>query len=452
MSTVTMSNVAESKSEEHEEDERDEDTVGPLCTCGQHLTGDGRKQSGQVAGTSSSPSTATGNSPTWLESSFVHLLAPRNRSSTSKHSHPQMRHQHGFLEAHQHLQQLINVATMPSSEISNESLCTDCLDRVVSALESDTNRLFLETQAYNNAVDTSKQRAAAFQNMVSTPNSNLDLEQTERTYRAEIDMLMQEVEAREAELAHLSSLYEEQLAITRDLDALDDDLQQQQNALELEARSFDNSVQLKTAEMVKVQTEVDRLFHLKLPQALFDLQVDERGLRYPLINQLRLAYQPKGDVPPKEVQVAWSQATQLLLMLGTLVDYPSSDWKLVPLSDCAKLIYRKKIFNLIPGDCASLMAWNALLDQVVKHAASSSVIPGTTGSDNTNETEHRFKPPPFVSSSISIGATDLTQLDRNDHVGWSQVIHRMASNLLWLSECTSERVAAQVGSLTHCIV
>ena len=98
------------------------------------------------------------------------------------------------------------------------------------------------------------------------------------------------------------------------------------------------------------------------------------------------------------------------------------------------------------------MAWNALLDQVVKHAASSSVIPGSAPTGSAGAAENRFKPPPFVSSSISIGATDLTQLDRNDHVGWSQVIHRMASNLLWLSECASERVAAQVGALTHCIV
>lgn len=326
-------NVNETKSEEIE-DERDEDTLAPLCTCGQHhgLAGDGKKFQTQKSGFLSSSSPATGSNPTWLESSFVHLLAPRSSRLTNKHPHPQLRNQHGFLESHQHLLQLLHVATMPSSEPANESLCIDCMDRVVSALESDTNRLFVETQAYNDAVDTSEQRAAAFQNMVS-PTSNMNLEQTEMAYRTEIDMLAQEVEAREAELAHLSSLYDEQLAVTRDLDALDDELQQEQNALELEAKSFDNTMQLKTAEMVKVQTEVDRLFHLKLPHALFDLQVDERGLRYPLINQLRLAYQPKGDVPPKEVQVAWSQATQLLLILGTLVDYPSSDWKLVPVSN-----------------------------------------------------------------------------------------------------------------------
>ena len=92
---------------------------------------------------------------------------------------------------------------------------------------------------------------------------------------------------------------------------------------------------------------------------------------------------------------------------------------------------------MIPGDCRSLMAWNALLDQVLRH---------------TRSITKAAQPPPFGSSSNSIGRTELVALDRNDHVGWSQVIHRMASNLLWLSECVSVRVASQVGTLAHVTV
>lgn len=329
-----------------------------------------------------------------------------------------------ILESHQHLLQLAEAA-----QSSSVSLCVDCTDRVAAALEADTQRLYIEAQAYQDAVTNSKQRTKAFQ--------AYDTAHTEDAYREEIHMLHQEVQARQAELAHLNALYKDQLTVKRQLEQVDDQLQQEQIALELQSKAFDNSIQLKTTTLKQVETEVDRLSIVKLPQALFDLQVDQRGLRYPLINQLRLAYRPKGDVPLKEIQVAWSQATQLLLILGTLLQYPSSDWKLVPLADCAKLIYRKEIYNLSPGDCRGLMAWNALLCQVVHHAGYAS---------------KPTKPPPFPSSASSIGTTDLTHLDRMDHVGWSQVIHRMASNLLWLSECASDLVATQVGTIAQTIV
>jgi hypothetical protein len=390
--------------------EEAQDTVAPLCTCCQFQTGEERSKG-------SSPQKA------WLESSFVHLLAPRKpaQSPVDHANQCQHQHQHGFLESHQHLLQLSEAA-----QSSSVSLCVDCTDRVAAALEADTQRLYIEAQAYQDAATNSKQRNKAF--------LTYDMAHTEDAYREEIHMLQQEVQAREAELAHLNALYKDQLTVTRQLEQLDDQLQQEQIALELQSKSFDNSIQLKTTALKQVETEVDRLSLVKLPQALFDLQVDQRGLRYPLINQLRLAYRPKGDVPLKEIQIAWSQATQLLLILGTLLQYPSSDWKLVPLADCAKLIYRKEIYNLSPGDCRGLMAWNALLCGICQYASKPT------------------KPPPFASSASSIGTTDLTHLNRMDHVGWSQVIHRMASNLLWLSECASDLVATQVGTIAQTIV
>jgi hypothetical protein len=407
-------------------DEEGEDTVAPLCTCGQFTQAEDASLKLSKSGTTSK------KTPTWLESSFVHLMAPRRtqQSNSSRQAH-HCQPQHGFLEQQQHLLQLLDATSS-----SNVSLCKDCTDRVAAALEADTQRLYTEAHTYQEAVTDSKQRAKVFEAI-----SKLDLEETERAYQNEIKMLQQEVQGREVELTHLNSLYKEQLEITQQLDIFEDQVQQEQNALELQSKAFDNSAQLLSKTLSKVQNEVDRLSMVKLPLSLFDLQVDERGLRYPLINQLRLAYRPKGDVPVKEIQVAWSQATQLLLILGTLLQYPSSDWKLVPLADCAKLIYRKEIFNLSPGDCRSLMAWNALLDQVVKHACSYSKI-----------NNKKSQPPPFPSSPNSVGNTELVHLDRTDHIGWSQVIHRMASNLLWLSERASELVAMQVSTIAHSIV
>jgi hypothetical protein len=417
-----------------EEDEEEEDTIAPLhvCTCGQFTPNDDSSKSPKTGMTRK-------KTPTWLESSFVHLMAPRRPQQNKQQTHHHHHHcqaQHGFLEQHQHILQLFDAATWSSHQTS--SLCADCTDRVAAALEADTQRLYAEVHAYQETVTDAKHRAKTVEAI-----SKVDLGGTERAYQSEIAMLEQELEARETELVHLNVLYKEQLNITEQLDTFEEQAQQEQNALELQSKAFDDSVQLLSNTLSKVQIEVDQLSMVKLPQSLFDLQVDERGLRYPLINQLRLAYRPKGDVPVKEIQVAWSQATQLLLILGTLLKYPSSDWKLVPLADCAKLIYRKEIYNLSPGDCRSLMAWNALLDQVVKYAS-------TFSSSSQKKKSSRL--PPFSSSPNSIGNAELTQLDRMDHVGWSQVIHRMASNLLWLSERASELVALQVSTIAHSIV
>jgi hypothetical protein len=339
--------------------------------------------------------------PVWLESSFVHLDTPQE---TSQQSLSQSRHhqRHGFLEQQSHLLQLLDAAApAPSLDVP---LCVDCIDRVATALEEDTQRLYAESCSYQEAVNDAKQRAKTISSV-----SKVGLETSKNAYLSEVDMLQQEVQAREAELARLNSLYKEQLEITRQLDKFEEQFQLEQNTLELKAQSFDSYQQLLSKSLSHVQTEVDRLSTVQFPQTLFDLQVDERGRRYPLINQLRLAFRPKGDLHFKEIQVAWSQATQLLLILGTLLHYPSSDWKLVPLADCAKLIYRKEIYNMSPGDCRSLVAFNALLDQVLKHALSK------------KHPENKMTTPPFISSTSSIGNIELVNLNKDDHVGWSHV-------------------------------
>jgi len=448
------------------------DQVTELCTCGR-IQGSHDMDEFTTGRTSK-----TRSSPTWLESSFVHLLTPRNplvpkglgktggMTTAAYHPHDLQHNStssHGFLEQHQLVEQLLAVATAPTTATSVDStsssskpqsldiidnipLCSDCIDRIADALDADTQRLHDEIQAYRDMVVDTKKGCKAYESISTVP-----LYQAEQAFEEEILMLQQEVQAREAELTHLHSLYKEQLAITEELGEFVNHIHQDQSALELQAKAFDDSAWLLSKTLSEVQTEVDQLSIVRLPLSLFDLQVDERGLRYPLINQLRLAFWPKGDATESEIRAAWSQATQLLLVLGTLLQYTSSEWKLVPLSDCAKLIYRKEIFNLEPGDCRSLMAWNALLDQVLRHAKTVfAAQPSSSSLDSSTSVPP--KPPPFPSSPSSIGNTELARLDRTDHVSWSQVVHRMASNLLWLSENVSEHVALQVSTLAHSVV
>jgi Apg6 BARA domain len=429
--------------------DEENDQVTPLCTCGtlqRHLPHHDDHDS-SPPGAKNSPH----QRPTWLESSFVHLMAPRSSkrplhhpyegsgkgttkttTTTDNHHHHSP---HGYLEQHQHLEHLLLAAATAGSLGADIPLCSECIDRVAAALDADTQRLQDEIKAYQDTVVDTKTTLKTFESVSKVP-----LRQAEQAYHEEILMLQQEVEAREAELAHLYRLYKEQLTITDELGEWGDRVHQDQCALELQAKAFDDSAILLSKSLSNIQSEVDQLSMVRLPLSLFDLQVDERGLRYPLINQLRLAFWPKGDATESEIKAAWSQATQLLLVLGTLLQYTSSEWKLVPLSDCAKLIYRKEIFNLKPGDCRSLMAWNALLDQVIRHAKT--VFSQSLSSQS----------PPFPSSPSSIGNTELARLDRTDHVSWSHVVHRMASNLLWLSERVSEYVALQVSTLAHSTV
>jgi len=112
----------------------------------------------------------------WLESSFVHLMTPRNihntinyrnnnkehssiisstNSNNHQHQHQQQlqqqqrqrqrqQTQHGFLEQHQHLLQLLEVAYNHTNHDETETndihdgtveLCVDCIDRVASAFD-----------------------------------------------------------------------------------------------------------------------------------------------------------------------------------------------------------------------------------------------------------------------------------------------------------------------------
>lgn len=211
----------------------------------------------------------------------------------------------------------------------------------------------------------------------------VDFERTEQTYLTEIQLLEEVCEQHEEELRHLSSLQKEQAVIAVELDRLEYATEEEQNALELEARAFDNDQEQLLRKLVKTQAEVEQLSspRIRLPAMLMDLRVDrERGLRYPLINELRLAYRPKGDVQWNEIQTAWSLAAQLLLVIGTIFDFQSPHWKIVPLSHCAKLMYsngnnpsgnkrRVVVYNLghsKTNGSRALLAWNVLLFQVIQ--------------------------------------------------------------------------------------
>ncbi len=269
------------------------------------------------------------------------------------------------------------------------------------------------------------------------------------TYLREIQLLEQACREQREELAQLRNIQKEQVLAYDELQQFSESLAAEGNALELEARAFDNDQEQLSRMLEQVHDEMDRLVssEIRLPALLVQLHIDvERGLRYPLINELRLAYRPKGDVHQMEIQSAWALAAYLLLVVATIFQFQSQNWKIVPLSHCAKLICEENrvvVFNLghpKTNGSKALLAWNGLLCQVIHH------VVRKTSDAVQNGILDAFELPqlPFEISPNSIGGVILTQLNENDDSGWSRVIHFMASNLQWLSKCASTYVLQQV--------
>lgn len=265
---------------------------------------------------------------------------------------------------------------------------------------------------------------------------NLFLCRTEESFREEIAVLAAACEQQEQELQELKKVEAEHARLSKELDTVDDYLEEERNHLEIGADTFGHVQQQLTQTLRDTQREIEALSTVRLHAALFDLVVDKRGLRYPLINELRLAYRPKGDVHWTEISAAWSQAAQLMLLVAASVKFRSKDWRIVPLTTCAKLIHldekHRSVYTLGGSDdskhvvkmAMSLRAMNALLDQLCRHT----VLLGLEGA----------RPLPYETTRNRIGRFELSQLEENNDSGWSSVIHCMASNLQWLSDRASD--------------
>jgi len=302
-----------------------------------------------------------------------------------------------------------------------------------------------------------------------TPHKQNSLQAAEKAFRNEIHALQAECQQQEAELFHLRALREDQLNISRHLADAEYEIEVERNALELESRAFDNEEEQLFQMLNTIVVEEDKLSRdNNLPSLQLDLKVDkERGLRYPLINELRLAYRPKGDIKWNEIQTAWSLAAQLLFVVGTLFHYPSEQWKIVPLSHCAKLIFFRErnkkqgrregtgnknqceglhepavVYQLghpKANGSKAMRAWNTLLQQVISHVSQKTQEQSEKGAVIAN-----FPMIPFPITPNTVGPIDLAQLNEDDDAGWSNAIHCMTSDLLWLSECTALYTTQQV--------
>jgi hypothetical protein len=333
---------------------------------------------------------------------------------------------------------------------------------VERAIDNDTTRLENECFAYLDAVRQDQQRirglrqatAALFSNDKDNNSTTITAGAAEQAFRDEILSLQEACRLSEMELDRLDELMREQLLLKQELDREITEDAEERNLLVWDAKNFDEDQVQLTREVMQMQSMEQRLLSFKLTGTAISLKVDkDRGLRYPLINGLRLAYRPKGDLDWKEVQSAWALAGQLLYMIGNVFEVTGQQWKLVPLSDCAKLFYYPKakldgtqpplvVFNLghpATKGSKALLTWNAAMSQTIVRARS--VLADTPGL-----TILGGRALPYEMTPTTIGTLVLPKLDANDDSDWARTIHYMASNLLWLSENADAYLQDKVGT------
>mmetsp|Transcript_8302 Transcript_8302/g.16674 ORF Transcript_8302/g.16674 Transcript_8302/m.16674 type:complete len:427 (+) Transcript_8302:63-1343(+) len=410
------------------------------CTCGSFLRRNAERgeQQQQHGG---------GAASVMMDASFVHL-PPSLQVQDDLQSATEKMEQHRINPLH--VEFLENVA----SQTASSRLCLLCVHRIETAMEMDIQRLESECRLYRNASQDEKTRQASQLRTIQSSYSDgstphLDdhaLEIMQHNLRQELARLGQICKEEESELKNLTNLFQDAMAVSKHLDDLQWSMNEEANALELETHAFENEEQQIMTSLIEVQSEVDRLSSkgIRFPTRALDLRVDSaRGLRYPLINELRLAYRPKGDVEWGEIQSAWALAAQLLLQSATLLDFQSRHWRIVPLSQCAKIIYhppggekRGSVYNIghESSKCnEALIAWNALLCEVVQHASRTIQASVEKGLVDPQTVEKL----PFEQTSQKIGGVPLRHLDVNDDASWSRVVHFMSCNLLWLANVAS---------------
>ncbi|GAX28352.1 hypothetical protein FisN_4Hh014 [Fistulifera solaris] len=208
-----------------------------------------------------------------------------------------------------------------------QSCCWDCLSRLQQALEKDTERLEYESNVYLNHAQSSRLRQKQWQQKLDGELTREQLvEQAKESYTREIDEITLACEQLEAEFKELKMVRRELAAKAKELDQATEDIHRARNDIELAATSIEQDQENLYRAVASAHEQIDCLSSTKIQlySQSFDLQVDqERGLRYPLINEHRLAYRPKGDVHWEEIQTAWSLAAQLLLVVASTFQRPS---------------------------------------------------------------------------------------------------------------------------------
>lgn len=415
------------------------------------------------------------------ESSFIDLtetsLSPTRKSSAeyaklfssgSYQSINQQNLQNEFLHATQHTSSLIRMLREGDYK-SEQNLCEMCVERLHLAINDHTVRLKRQSAAYVDAVEAEEQKqdtntlrsmhdsAHGAQTILDSGNSN---EQIRSFLEEEIKNLQAAFHEQKSLSEHLTSLLIEQENRSQRISMEEDRLMHQMNDLELQTKNFQVESREIAMKCLNTQQEMEALKSTKINSALFLITNYSRAdtdknlkpyselhaSKYPLINGLRLSHNSNENLQWSEIQTAWAQVALLLFFTSEILNFSSKDFRIIPLTDCAKIIQitsqKKKIEHTLGQEtnikgtrsrnqrynqpCTlpnSLISLNHFIHQLVECALSNK---GSSSVDCNSETL------PFKMSPTNIGQINLRLLGENDDEAWLDVINSIAANLDWL--------------------
>eukprot|EP00804_Cyclotella_cryptica_P009319 CCRYP_008987-RA/>CCRYP_008987-RA protein AED:0.05 eAED:0.05 QI:276/1/1/1/0.5/0.4/5/79/477 len=337
--------------------------------------------------------------------------------------------------------------------------CRSCLDRVGRALDEHSSLLLDECLSYDEVASSEEQRVESIRRALSglVDNTNLDCAVDEgNAVEWALDQFNQEIEAlthacqeQEKELQVLQNLMQDQLNRSKALASQEENAFHALNAVERDMHNFNEESHHVSNMCSSVMAEIDALSKVKLVSVPFHIDVSNNHVgRYPLINNLRLAYRTneKANLHHEEINTAWVQAAQLVAFTCGLYPRFHSSIRIIPLSyPCAKIQIMtsavsgrddtsKRVYNLgwdmqacsehanhhIPSP--SLIAFLSLLCQLVTHILAESNL------------DQGLPCLPFEMSPTCIDGVDVTKLLDSDIASWSSVVYCTAVNLHWLSK------------------
>ena len=344
-------------------------------------------------------------------------------------------------------------------------ICSHCrvFIRISSAINENILQLKSETAAYNDAVQNEKDKQKRLLRALNIKHGIRDIESgstmtasvmigedkrsSEEIISTTIQSLELEIQNLETirdnhveELQNLNGLIRDQTFLAKTLCEQEDELLTEFYSLEIDAKDFQDVHRHLTFQCHSIEKEQHKLGLVQPHSVLFNINVDETDRRrYPLINNLRLTHthRPNG-VSLIEINAAWSQAAQLVILVGSTTNFKSRNLRVVPLSTCAKIIKltqsEQKIVHHLGVDfesnareahgaeniISSLRVFHELLNQLVLHILGS---PNYTSFDKL----------PFQIKAESIGPFDLRKIDQTDYSAWSGIVHCMACIMKWMA-------------------
>mmetsp|Transcript_27503 Transcript_27503/g.39374 ORF Transcript_27503/g.39374 Transcript_27503/m.39374 type:complete len:539 (+) Transcript_27503:180-1796(+) len=419
----------------------------------------------------------------------------------------------GLLDACNHVSELVNLCTSYLEDDGHDefpkplplppSLCTACVDRVISAIEININQLQGESEIYKAALATKEremQQRRMKERQEITPRSiasndgedeidkekeivkecaiiDDDDETASSFFEKELQLLSSAVRVHEQELNMLEGRLTEQCKISQQIAMQEEQLQQELRYFEYYTQHVWTRVQrpVLTNYMKRAQDEFDAISSLQLPSLLFDVscpllpkkqdqKVSESS--YSKINYLRLSHLPcaKLNLTWDEINAAWSQAAQLIFMVGAAVNFVSSDLRIVPLTKCAKIIqiidptkqtqlvhnlgievdhddFKNKNHSRRREDetaaskysefLVSLCAFHRLLHQIVLHIQQQNFLSSFVLGDSSVNNDVPSSAIPFLIEEERIGGLILSPSLSSDD--WSMIVHMIVADLKWVS-------------------